>query len=365
MRSHATCNRGTLGWCAMLIAIAIAEGTAAKGSDLLQHAVLAKYPSPEDLSRQIAEIERDHPGVIQAVRQDFDLAIRSALTLEPPGPPEGHRRVALPKVPFLGVDSRDKLEALVARIDENPEHRPSGEFYRAHFEELVFDETPDAPLVLMDVLANGWDDWSAWNPENDRLRSAREKWPEVHRCIALDKLQHECGVGPQMTGILLRILLNARDPLRERCRLALQMIGNSDVLQFYIDWALDPATSNDKRWELWTDIQMIMGKGDRAFWEPYLDSEVPTLWYCAQKVWDRQLPEDPDWLRRPQGQWNYEHERDPIVRRIIDLRGQIAEIRKDVDPVTNRISLDQLAEIQALQAEVRRLEEQEHPPQPE
>jgi hypothetical protein len=168
-------------------------------------------------------------------------------------------------------------------------------------------------------------------------------------------------------GLILRALIDDDDSIGGRAFSALRTIGNcEDVMQFCIDWALDSPNRVVQGTSLWTEIHAVAQRmaahaggqeESRAFWEPYLDSNVPTLWYYAQKAFDRPLPQAHwNWVRNAQADWNYEHERDPKVRRAIELRRRIAAIREQKDPVTNRISLEQLAEIQGLQAELKRLE---------
>ena len=107
----------------------------------------------------------------------------------------------------------------------------------------------------------------------------------------------------------------------------------------------------------------------RAFWEPYLDSDVPALWYCAQKAFDRAVPEDPGWVIMAQADWNFEHEPDPAVRsrlaRRREIARQMAEINARENPETGRLSLEDVAALQELRAELKQLDNQERQSPPE
>jgi len=364
-------------WLGLLGIAPMGDAAGGEPMPLLEHPVFQKHPSPEEIAKQVRQLKSTAPGVVEGILADFDLSIRSSLTLKCPTTAWEQRFHVLPSSRITPgyPRTRASLEHEIEELRKDPppdtvltpaERDARAEFLETHLDELALEDHPELGLVMMHVLAIGWEDWSTWDPQNERLNKARERFPDLHRINALYHLP----TSPDKIGLLLTTLVVADvSPTfwNDACGL-LRSIENEDVLQFYIDWALDPATSNDIRWKLWSEIQTVMDKGDRNFWEKYLDSDLPTLWYCAQKVFDRPVPKDPwpipkgelhwSWLSKAQSDWNYDHERDPNVRRIIDLRRKIAEIRKRENPATGRISPEDVAEIQGLEAEIKQLEAQ-------
>jgi hypothetical protein len=336
--------------------------------------LLDKYTSAEQVAAEIAQLESQHPGVIQEVLADFDLAIRASLTCELPPTKAAQRSHT-----FVGeevgsgcVRTREHLDRVLYKLRNRPDDFALTEleriarikYYEEHFEELVLEGNPYLGLVMMHVLANGWQDWSAWEPGNERLSKARQKFPDLHRINALNTLvvlRHTPAVG-----LLLRIVSDANDPLSGHANAALRDIGNYDALRFYIDWAVDAPNTAVGGEPIWAAIHALAQRmpGEqvdeakaRAFWEPYLDSDVPMLWYFAQQAFGRPLEnKDLTWVREAQADWNYEHERDPNIRRAIELRREMAAIHQQADPETNRFSTQQLEEFQKLQAELDQLE---------
>jgi hypothetical protein len=369
-------------WCLLVVAQALAwdpPSACAKEPGLplgpAAQAVLDKYPSPADVAEEIRQLQAAEPGVVEEVLADFDLAIRSSLTLKPPAAEAQQRFHVLPqeRITAGSTRSRASLENLIQCLRNEPhrfvlsdtEVRSYIEFYEKHFDELVVEDHPQLGLIMMHVLAFGWEDWSAWDPQDERLARAREQFPELHRMNA--------PVDDRATGILLRIAIaDGDDALGRRCFRSLESIGNEDVLRFYVDCAIRSPNMLRHGRSLWSEIYTISqrmlsqtGGKDRAraFWEPYLDSDVPTLWYCAQQAFDRAVPEDPGWVTTAQADWNFEHEPDPAVRarlaRRREIARQMAEINARKDPETNRLSMEDVAALQALRAELKQLDDQE------
>jgi hypothetical protein len=201
---------------------------------------------------------------------------------------------------------------------------------------------------------HGWADWSAWDADNERLNEARDKYPDLHRVYAIRELarvKHKPAIG-----LLLRVVIDDEDcrTLGRYALGALQNIGNyEDVLAFYVDSVLHPPMTGLWR-QFWTEIEMVsqrMGKQEaRAFWKPYLYSDAPSLWYCAQQAWDRPVP-DRKWLRDASEEWALKHDPDPKIRKDIEKARKRREIRSRADPETGRLSPEDFEELQRLDAE--------------
>jgi hypothetical protein len=227
----------------------------------------------------------------------------------------------------------------------------------------------------MHVLAFGWEDWSAWDPQDERLNRARQKYPELHRINALSKLQELHHV--PAVGLILRISIDKDDALGADGLYTDGMGNYEDALRFYIECGRAAPNMVRRETSWWRAIYGISqemlrqtGGRDRArvFWEPYLDSDVPTLWYCAQKAFVRPVPGGFEWLNKAQADWNYEHEPDPAVRarlaRRREIARQMAEINARENPETGRLSMEDVAALQALRAELKRLDEEDARGQP-
>ena len=94
------------------------------------------------------------------------------------------------------------------------------------------------------------------------------------------------------------------------------------------------------------------GKTDerRRFWLPYVESNVPMLWYPAQQALGRPIPKNYDFYDEFT-KWRRDNDPDPTARKEADLYLRRKQIRSRADPETGRLSPEDLAELQQLDAE--------------
>ncbi len=348
---------GIVGGLAMSTGVRWVPATAEQATPA--EAVVAKYPSPDDVARQMRELNAARPGDVNAIREDFDLAVRSAVGLTLPRI-QGYGQSVSAKTPLLrGIKTRQTLESTIARLREREGAEERVGFYRTHFEELAINEAPEPALVMMDVLAHGWDNWSQWDEEHEKLNEAREKVPDLHRVYAVRELQR-LGHKPAI-GLLLRTVVDdTTDPwVLGAAMSALMTIGNYiDVLEFYLEMGFNPAINARLRDRMVTSLGNLgnrleaEGKADqqRWFWLRFAHSDIPMLWFPAQQALDRPVPRDYDWPKEC-AKWRLGNDPDPEVREAADKYLRRKGIMSRADPETGRLSPEDLAELQRLEAE--------------
>lgn len=318
--------------------------------------VLSKYPSPGQVKASIRKLRLTDRAAFEQIRADFDLAIRSNEGLERPRPAHIPRRIAPSEPGLRALVTREFVETWLAEHGEESQWKEIADYYARHLDEVTLEKHEASGLVLMDVVANGWDDWSQWDPQNERLNKVRAEFPDLHRTYAVRELVR-LGHKPAI-GLLLRIAVDGdeSESVYSSAVYGLQSMDNyEDILQVYIDTVLR-APMRAPWSELWMEIHTVsqlLGSGDRAraFWKPYLNSDVPNLWYCAQKAYTRPTPGGTRWLMSAHEEWQYQNNPDPKVRRAIEMHRRQQEIRDRKDPETGRLSPEDSAELQRLVAE--------------
>ena len=259
------------------------------------HPVFAKYPSPAELQARIDSFREANPQAFAAARDDFGLAIRSKLGLKGPKAPWYKPPHVRPR--GLQLKYRLKPRSSYEEAIANAESRPGGEavaqFLREHIDDYAVEFTPALRLVVIDVLLNGWDDWSKW--EGERLTEYREEFPDLHRAIAV-RLLHQIKLKdavrrmksgepspvdgfPDANGILLRMLVDPELPryTRKGVQSTVDRIsGNFDALRFVVSCALERQDAAVRR-SCYSCMQTLSKgvPGDKlqAFWIGHLDSE--------------------------------------------------------------------------------------------
>ncbi|HRX87515.1 MAG TPA: hypothetical protein P5572_21020 [Phycisphaerae bacterium] len=198
--------------------VAAARGDA--GTDV--EAILAKYPSAAEVA---AEVEQLPAESVAAVREDFDLALRTTLSMKYPPPgaplPRSGRRLIL-----SALDTREGVERWLRKHQDDPQMQECWKFLNEHTDELTLSDHPQLPVIMMQVLDRGWSDWTAWQGANECQLTARRKWPELHQiyaCRELGRLRFTPAIG-----ILIRTALDEQKPteLRKAAFGALDDIGD-------------------------------------------------------------------------------------------------------------------------------------------
>ncbi|HRX87514.1 MAG TPA: hypothetical protein P5572_21015 [Phycisphaerae bacterium] len=85
-----------------------------------------------------------------------------------------------------------------------------------------------------------------------------------------------------------------------------------------------------------------------------MNSDVPTLWHCAQVACTQPVPSD--YYKRYydlQLRWNHAHEPDATVRERLGYELRIAELFRRKDPATGSLSPEVRAEIDALREKLK------------
>lgn len=268
---------------------------------LLEHPVFAKYPSSEELQRRIEQFRREHPDEFAGARADFDTAIRFLHNQPPPSardiaavhgkvPHRIHRwRLQFPH-------HREWLLQHEAEQGGNDGTPARVLFVREHIDELTVDFSLALRMVALDVILNGWDDWSAWT--TDRLKGYRKRYPDIYRIVAVNlrgQLNHELWQrkrrgeptadlevddGLRAQGLFLRMLMEteASEELRRHIRSQAKKIhADLDALDFVVKLALVGESRADRR----NNGRSCMGSlteslpldQQRDFWVQYLDSD--------------------------------------------------------------------------------------------
>jgi hypothetical protein len=87
----------------------------------------------------------------------------------------------------------------------------------------------------------------------------------------------------------------------------------------------------------------------RRFRQPYADRDIPMLWYSARNALGRPIPERYDFTLEF-WRWRRDNDLDPEVCKVMDLILRRREIMRRADPETGRLSPENQAELQRLNA---------------
>lgn len=260
--------------------------------------VLARYPTQEQLQQRIDEAVKLNSIAYTLAMQDFGEAIRLSRSLS--GPPwPGKKSPGVPHIKRGPVLSDLKTPAMWAISFRKADKIELGsewvKFYRSHLDELTIDE--NSPLLqeaLIDIVLNGWHDWSNW--DHEKLVRLREKFPELHRVYALRELRRlkikEIG------SVLLELLIQpnlAQElffPVREGVK---ELVNPNDAIEFFLDTYMQ---SNNPM--IRTHMEHFIppfsdraGNGSRVkqIWRPHLESEIPLLRFEARKTFSLPVPD--------------------------------------------------------------------------
>ncbi len=290
--------------------------------------VWGHYPTRVQLQLRVDETRASHPMAYDAAKRDFGEAIRVSRSLKGPpwpGKQSGATPIVRPKPKLYALKTRADWESDFRLTDELSPGSEWVEFYRAHLDELTIDySSPLLRDVLIDVLLNGWHDWTSWG--DGKLAKLRAKFPELHRVYAIRELRR---LKVKDIGGVLLDLLRQPDiapemffPEREGVK---ELVQPGDALAFVLDVYV---TSNDNlirtRMEhLIPSFSARVGKTEavREIWGPYLESDIPLLRFEARLAFDLPVP-DPFARHDIHERWVAENDPDP---------GRRAEARKHVD----------------------------------
>jgi hypothetical protein len=257
--------------------------------------VLDNYPSRAELQSRVDEYKTAHAAEFAASRADFDLAIRSMLTLEFPESPYAHRRHVKRKPrPLPNYFSRSTVLDQIAKATQNG-HLEIRLFYEQHIEEIVVDETPSLRYVYLDVLLNGWDDWSNW--QGDELQEIRQKYPDLHVKYALKDIGRFRNTWDDLNfvadtfGVVLPLVLDTDrgqwvcEEATDRMVSSARVRKDPDLLRYCLDAAAS-ATDRDTRMALFRITGPASGAlrqpEYREFWVDYL--QHPDEWVRTKAV---------------------------------------------------------------------------------
>ncbi len=149
------------------------------------NAVVTKYRAPDDLRQRVDTYKSEHAAEFAAAKADFELAVRSIVSLDIPLSPDHKRRQVIKKRELPSLKSRDSLLRSINSFRSNgsPDALQCADFWESHFEDVVIGQTPAHLYVYFDCLLNGWYDWSQWT--TPKLIEVREKHPDVYLMYAV------------------------------------------------------------------------------------------------------------------------------------------------------------------------------------
>lgn len=260
--------------------------------------VLARFPTREELQQRINEARRSNQESFSLAIQDFGEAIRVSRSLS--GPPwPGKRSPGVPHVKRGPVLSELKTPDMWSMSFRNADEIEIGsewvQFYRAHLDELTLDDSSaQLSLVLIDIVLNGWHDWTNW--DHAKLVKLREKFPELHRVYAIRELRRL--KIDDIGGILLEQLIQPDIapelffPVREGVK---ELVKPEDSFELVLDTYLqsnDPVIRTRMERHL-RGFSARAGKGAKVkqIWRPFLESDIPLLRFEARKAFDLQIPD--------------------------------------------------------------------------
>lgn len=307
------------------------QGAFGQAQRLQNHPVFAKYPPPQELLAQVESFKREHPDDFSLARADFDLAVRSNREFEAPkiqGQPEPH---VIREWPLGTIGGRDFYDAFVLpELANTPYAEANIAFVKQHMDEFTVEFTPALRMVAIDVLLNGWTDWSKWNSE--RLQEYRRRYPDIYQWDALWIVQYYVTHldDPSLDGLFLELLLN--DSLPANVRKGLRNVDFAahnvvDMLDFVVA-CYERAENPEVRQNCWSHIHRISERVSkeqrRAFWLKYLDSPDKMLHSLAVGELGTTR------LREP-GAPLQGHPDEPIVNRLRDIAANDPDesIRRD------------------------------------
>jgi hypothetical protein len=168
-------------------------------------------------------------------------------------------------------------------------------FYEQHIEEIVVDETPSLRYVYLDVLLNGWDDWSNW--QGDELQEIRQKYPDLHVKYALKDIGRFRNTWDDLNfvadtfGVVLPLVLDTDrgqwvcEEATDRMVSSARVRKDPDLLRYCLDAAAS-ATDRDTRMALFRITGPASGAlrqpEYREFWVDYL--QHPDEWVRTKAV---------------------------------------------------------------------------------
>jgi hypothetical protein len=249
--------------------------------------VLVEFPTADALREQVRTARTRDPQSFLAAREDFDLAIRSVLTLDPPKPPGYVSPRAQHDLVLNGMGwaAYPTMRQRIADLDEREGSGAVADFYRQHLDDFCVADTPELRFVLVDALLNEWSDWRGW--ETEHLKRYRERYPYLHRVYALQMLEDirtrwgfghtDWDKGPDVTGPATRIFVDPSAPydLRRAARGYVQFtVDSSAILAVLFDAAASAVDGREQAF-LAGSLPSISGRIDpyvrRAFWAERLD----------------------------------------------------------------------------------------------
>ena len=252
--------------------------------------VLDNYPSRAELQSRVDAYKAAHLAEFAAAKADFDLAIRSMLTLEfPEDPYPSRRHVERKPLALPSYFSRPTVLHKIERCNEDTAFSEWKVFYQTHIDEIVVDETPALRYVYLDLLLNGWDDWANW--QSQKLQDTRTAYPDLHLKYALRELCGICGTFEDLAfvsdtvGVVLPLVRDtARGRwIRDQAQLVIidfvQVRKDVYLLRYTIDAAMN-APDNDTRVYLLSiaghTSEALPALQRREFWVDYL--QAPDEW---------------------------------------------------------------------------------------
>lgn len=253
------------------------------------HPAVRLYLSPDAWQERIREAKRSQREEFEAVRADFDLAIRSAFILEKERPRLAEESLYYRK---KGPDPKPnrvlfgRRDILLSVMDEWTNKEGGTEliaWYQSHLDELTVDDSPMLHVVLADSILNDCSDWSKWEAV-EVLDALRQECPQPHRRFAWD-LAMGYSIS-EYNGIAMRTLVDREPPSCFDLRKASHLVagfGNAQVLDFLIQ-AYGLSLSADRHTLLIGALNSIDPKADedqtKAFrdtWARQLASSDPVL----------------------------------------------------------------------------------------
>ncbi|UCG15887.1 MAG: hypothetical protein JSV19_11400 [Phycisphaerales bacterium] len=266
----------------------LATGQSAFGGPVPDlEAALTGFPTTDALREQVRTARAHDPKSFLAAQGDFDLAIRSVLTLEPPKHP-GYVRPRVESelvLKGMGWASYPTMRQRIADLDEREGWGAVADFYRQHIDEFCVTDASELRVAIVDALVGEWSDWSAW--DTDVLRKYRVQYPELHRAYALQMLEDirtrwgfgrpDWDKGPDVTGPAMNIFVDSSQPhyVRRAARGYVQFTVDSPaVLAVLFDAAAGAGDAREQAF-LAGSLPTISGRIDpyvrRAFWAERLD----------------------------------------------------------------------------------------------
>lgn len=258
--------------------------------------VLERYPTRGQLQLRVDETKALHQAAYEAAKRDFDEAIwkRRVLVGPPrPGPPLP-RPVMSPRPTLTALWSRREWQRVISDTEALEGGAALGQFYRDHIDEFTIDESsPVLKEVLIDVLLNGWEDWTHW--DDKKLVALREAFPELHRVYAIRELRRL--KVEDVGGVLLELLTepNIVPDLLTVSEAVVDLVDPKDAFPFVLDVYLKSNNPiiRDRMERSLPGFSARAGKDEtvKELWRPFLESEIPLLQFEARIAFDLSVPD--------------------------------------------------------------------------